>query len=97
MIKITKKKKTKSKKWNRAHEFMRKKSNRKGVGHPVYVYGKKSRSYKYLLFTHKPPENEDEDFECLKHNIDSDKDGKEPTYVKKNFLIDRHNAFDPPG
>ena len=96
MIKISQKKKTKPTKWNRTHEFQRKKSNRKGVGHPVYIYGKRARSFKYLLFTHKPPEGEEADFDLLKHNIDPDMDGKEPSYVRKKYLVDRHNAFEAP-
>ena len=39
-------------KWNRSHEFKKKKSSRREVGHPVYVYGKRGRNYKYLTFTH---------------------------------------------
>ena len=94
MIHISKKKvKTK---WNRAHEFKRKKSNKNGVGHPVYVYGKNKRSFKYLLFTHKVPEGKDDDFELLNHNIDPEEDGIKPTYIKKHYEVNRHNAFEEP-
>lgn len=90
---MTKKKQT-PRKWNRAHEFKRKKSNKSGVGHPVYIYGKSSRSYKYLLFTHKIPDGEPEDkFERLKHNIDPDEDGVRPSYMKKQYEINRKDAF----
>ena len=92
---IIAKKKNKSN-WNRAHQFKRKKSNKKGVGHPVYVYGENKRSFKYLLFTHKIPENEEDHFEQLKHNIDPNEDGMRPTYVKKQFEINRRNAFEDP-
>ena len=86
-------KKNKSK-WNRSHKFMRKKSNRSGVGHPVYVYGNNKRAYKYLLFTHNPPEGREEEFELLKHNIDPQEEGLRSSYVKKQFQIDRFNAFE---
>ena len=92
MIKIAKKKAPT--KWNRAHEFKRKKSNKNGVGHPVYIYGKNRRSYKYLLFTHKIPDGElEENFERLKHNIDPDEDGIYPSYMKKQFETNRKDAF----
>ena len=82
------------KRWNRAHFFQRKKSNRKGVGHPVYVYGTSGRLYKYLLFTHNPEEGKEEEYVKLRHNIDS-KD-PEPSYLKMKHSIDPMNAFDPP-
>lgn len=82
--------------WNRTHEFKREKSNKKRVGHPVYVYGKNKRSYKYLLFTHKVPEGQEDDFELLKHNIDPNEDGIKPSYMKKEFGVKRHTAFEDP-
>ena len=83
-----------SKKWNRTHFFKRKKSNKKGVGHPVYVYSSNKRSYKYLLFTHKIPDDDNpENYVLLNHNIDRDKDGIEPTYMKKHFEVNRYTAF----
>lgn len=87
-------KKTKPK-WNRTHKFMRRKSS-KLVGHPVYVYGQNSRNYKYLTFTHTPEKGKEGDYEELKHNIDPDKEGIEPTYVKKKFEVNRHDAFREP-
>lgn len=93
MIKIPKKKTPT--KWNRAHEFKRKKSNKNGVGHPVYIYGKNKRSFKYLLFTHKIPDDApDGSFVQLKHNIDPDKDGVEPTYMKTQHETNRRDAFE---
>ena len=89
-------KKTKTTKWSRTHEFKRKNSNKKGVGHPVYVYGKSKRSLKYLLFTHKPPEGEDDAYEKLIHNIDPDEDGIKDSYVKKQYETSRYDAFKPP-
>ena len=95
MIKIAKKKAFT--KWNRTHFFKRKKSNKKGVGHPVYVYGSNKRLYKYLLFTHKIPEDDNpENYELLKHNIDPDEDGIKPSYMKKHYEINRYNAFEEP-
>lgn len=81
--------------WNRVHFFKRKKSNEK-VGHPVYVYGKSKRTYKYLTFTHSPEQGREHEYEQLKHNIDPDKDGQELSYVKKKFEVNRHDAFRDP-
>ena len=74
---------------------MRRKST-KLVGHPVYVYGQNGRSYKYLTFTHKPEKGKEDDYKELKHNIDPDKDGFEPTFVKKKFEVNRRDAFREP-
>ena len=79
-------------KWNRVHEFKKRKSG-EYVGHPVY--GKNKRAYKYLTFTHKPEEGKENDYHKLKHNIDS-KEKDKPTYVKKTFGVNRYNDFDPP-
>ncbi len=83
------------KKWNRSHEFKRKNSTKREVGHPVYVYGKRGRTYKYLTFTHKPEEGKEQDYEKLKHNIDPH-EKSEPTYVKKKYQINRDDAFRAP-
>ena len=48
------------------------------------------------MFTHNPPEGQENDFELLKHNIDTAKDGIESTYMKKRFEVNRHNAFEDP-
>ncbi len=72
----------KTKKWNRAHYFGRKKSTSRQVGHPVYVYGTSGKYRKYLTFTHTP--TNEKDFERLQHNIDPEEDGKRYSYVKKN-------------
>ena len=81
-------------KWTRAHFFKRKKSNRKGVGHPVYVYGKSGRDYKYLLFTHKPKKGEEDDYVKLKHNIDPK--AAETVYMKKSYQVNHDSAFREP-
>ena len=74
---------------------MKRKSSRL-VGHPSYIYARRGRVYKYLLFTHKPPEGEEDKFELLNHNIDPEKDGFEPSYVKKIYSISRDDSFVPP-
>lgn len=76
------KKQAKPRKWNRAHFFKRKKSTKRQVGHPVYVYGKSGRYYKYLTFTHTPERGKEKDYEKLRHNIDPKEDAK-ATYVKR--------------
>lgn len=85
MIKIASKKKIP---WKSVNRFKKRKSTKK-VGHPVWVYKKRGRFYKYLTFTHTP--TNDDDFEELKHNIDPD--DKEKCYVKKQFEINHSNAF----
>ena len=82
-------------KWNRSHEFKKKKSSRREVGHPVYVYGKRGRNYKYLTFTHKPEEGKENDYEKLKHNIDPNEKDRD-TYVKKKYDVSVSRKFDPP-
>ena len=59
------------------------------VGHPVWVYRKRGRSYKYLTFTHKP--TNDADFEKLSHNIDPS--DKSDCYIKKQYSITDVKAF----
>ena len=86
------KKKTKAK-WHKAHEFKRKKSTRRNVGHPSYIYAKRGRDCKYLTFTH-TPENES-DYVKLKHNIDPEEENV-PVYMKKQYSISSHSAFRPP-
>ena len=72
-------------KWNRAHEFARKKSTHRQVGHPVFVYGKSGKQRKYLTFTHKPEEGKENDYEKLLHNIDADDTAD--CYVKKKYDV----------
>ena len=91
---MAKKQKGPKKKWNRAHFFLRQKSNKERVGHPVYVYGTSGRVYKFLLFTHTPEEGKESEFIKLRHNIDS-KDPKD-SYMLKKFRTSRDEAFDPP-
>ena len=84
-IKITKKKKTP---WKSVNKFKKRKST-KYVGHPVWVYRKRGRTFKYLTFTHKP--TNDTDFEKLRYNIDPTDNS--PCYVKKQFETNHSNAF----
>lgn len=81
-------------KWNRAHEFARKKSTPRKVGHPVYVYGKRGRRRKYLTFTHKPEEGKEDDYEQLLHNIDPD--DPRDCFLKKKYDVSVEEKLDPP-
>ena len=89
------KKKTPKLKWNRRHEFARKKSTRRQVGHPVYIYGQRGRDYKYLTVTHKPEEGKENDYEKLKHNIDPNEHDRH-SYLKKKYSVSPDRSFDPP-
>ena len=86
----------KSKKWNRTHYFARKKSTSRQVGHPVYVYGRNGNYRKYLTFTHTPETGKENDYEELKHNIDPEKDGKEKSYVRKQYSFSHEDSLRPP-
>ena len=82
---------TKQSPWKSVNKFKKRKSSRT-VGHPVWVYKKRGRSYKYLTFTHKP--TNDNDFEKLRYNIDPD--DTRACYVKKQFEINDRDAFKDP-
>lgn len=88
--------KKKNRKWNRAHYFARKKSTPRQVGHPVYVYSTNKRKRKYLVFTHKPEQGKETDYEQLLHNIDPDEDGILDCYVKKNYEISMETQLRSP-
>ncbi len=81
---------SKQKPWKSVNKFKKRKST-KTVGHPVWVYRKRGRSYKYLTFTHKPVEGYENDFEKLLYNIDPS--DKRPCYVKKQYEINDRDAF----
>ena len=87
MIRITKKKVTP---WKSVNKFKKRKSTKK-VGHPVWVYKKRGRAYKYLTFTHKPENGQENNYERLHYNIDPL--DKEPCYVKKQHEINDRDAF----
>ena len=87
-------KKTK-RKWNRAHFFQRKKSDKRKVGHPVMVFGTSGKYYKYLTFTHQPVEGKEDDFVKLKYNIDENELDKD-SYVKKRSDISPSRKFRNP-
>lgn len=89
------KKKQKSS-WNRRHEFARKKSTRRQVGHPAFIYAQRGRNYKYLAVTHTPELGKESDYELLKHNVDPDMDGKEPSYLKKKYSVSPDHSFERP-
>ncbi len=82
-------------KWNRAHFFQRKKSTKEHVGHPAYIYQTRGRNYKYLIFTHKPKEGDEGNYEELKHNIDPDEKDRK-SYVKKTPAVSRSDVFEAP-
>lgn len=77
-----------NKSWKSVNRFKKRKSS-KTVGHPVWVYKKRGRAYKYLTFTHKP--TNDTDFEKLLYNIDPD--DKTDCYIKKQFEVNDRDAF----
>ena len=80
--------------WNRSHEFARKKSTKREVGHPVYVYAKSGNKRKYLTFTHKPETGKEANYEKLKYNIDAQ--SNEPCYMKKTHDVAHQNKLNPP-
>lgn len=92
---MSREKNKQTRKWTRAHEFKRKKSTPSKVGHPVYVYGKSGKNSKYLVFTHKPKDGDETNYEKLNHNIDPDETDKD-TYVKKRFEVSRSDALRNP-
>lgn len=84
---MTNKKKTP---WKSVNKFKKRKST-KSVGHPVWVYRKRGRSYKYLTFTHTPEKHKENDYEKLRYNIDPE--DKRDCYVKKQYEINDRDAF----
>ena len=87
-------KKTK-RKWNRTSKFKRKESNDRKVGHPVLVFKTSGNDYKYLTFTHKPVEGEENNFVKLKFNINENEVGKD-SYVKRRADISPSRKFRNP-
>ena len=87
------------KKWNKVHFFKRKKSTRRQVGHPSYVYqtsGKEpNRIFKYLTITHSPEKGKEDQYEKLQHNIDP-KEQSKSSYLKKAFSRAPENSFQEP-
>lgn len=92
---MSNKKNKQTRKWNRAHEFKRKKSTPNKVGHPVLVYGKSGRFSKYLVFTHTPKDGDEDNYEKLGHNIDPNETDRN-TYVKKQSETSRSDALREP-
>ena len=78
-------------KWNRAHYFARKKSTKRQVGHPVYVYGKRGNKRKYLTFTHTPEKGKEMDYEKMSHNINPD--DKRACYIKKQYSFSHEDKL----
>ena len=65
-------------KWNRAHEFSKRKPTKSTSGHPAFIYGKSGRQRKYLAFTHSESTKGIKN-EKLKVNIDG---SDEPCYLR---------------
>ena len=89
------KKKKNSRKWNRTHTFSRQKSNHDRVGHPALVYGESGPYRKYLLFTHKPEEGKEDEYEKLKHNIDPEETDRD-SFVKKRYYVSHQDSLIAP-
>lgn len=77
-------------KWNRAHEFSKRKKTKSTSGHPAYVYGKSGRQRKYLAFTHSPTTHGVKN-EKLKANIDG---SDEPCYLRTIPLYAKDTDFE---
>lgn len=60
-------------KWNRTHEFSKRKATKSTSGHPAFIYGKSGRKRKYLAFTHSETTKGVKN-EKLKVNIDGSSD-----------------------
>lgn len=82
--------KKKIKKWNRAHEFSKRKPTKTTSGHPAYIYGKSGRQRKYLAFTHSPTTKGKANVK-LKANIDGSKDD---CYLRTQPLYAFDNDFE---
>lgn len=79
-------------KWNRAHEFSKRKPTKTTSGHPAYVYGKSGRQRKYLAFTHSET-TKGLNNEKLKVNIDG---SEEPCYLRTIPLYATVEQFEIP-
>lgn len=88
---MAKKKRTK---WNRQHQFKRKKSSKNGVGHPAYIYAQSVRNYKYLSFTH-DVETDGVLNVPLQHNIDPDEKNKRSYMLPRHFVGSKEHFQDP--
>ena len=83
-------KNNKRKKWNRAHEFSKRKRTKSTSSHPAFIYGKFGRQRKYLAFTHSPTTKGLKN-EKLKVNIDG---SNEPCYLRTTPLYAKDNEFE---
>lgn len=83
-------KKVKGRKWNRAHEFSKRKPTKSTSGHPAFIYGKSGRQRKYLAFTHSPSTNGVQN-KKLKVNIDG---SNEDCYLRTIPLYAKDNDFE---
>lgn len=76
-------------KWNRAHEFSKRKPTNSTSGHPAFIYGKSGRQRKYLAFTHSATTKGVKN-EKLKVNIDG---SNEPCYLRTVTLYAKDDDF----
>ena len=84
-------------KWNRKHEFKKKKSTKRAVGHPVYVIATNRNNSKYLTFTHKPEVGKEKEYTMLNHNIDPEEDKKGiRSFVKNKLDVSRTSKLREP-
>ena len=84
--------KPKPKRWIRHHHFKKRRSNKKGVGHPAYIFVQSGNLNRYLMFTHDEKDNFPDKVELM-HNIDPDDKSGKPSYVLPYYLEDHDNAF----
>lgn len=84
--------KKRGRKWNRTHEFSKRKPTKSTSGHPAYIYGKSGRQRKYLAFTHSETTNGAKN-EKLAVNIDGT---NEPCYLRIIPLYATVDKFEEP-
>ncbi len=89
VIKAAKKNKSK---WNRAHEFSKRKPTKSTKGHPAYIFAKSGQKRKYFAFTHSAT-TDGKDNISLKKNIDGSED---KCYVRPKFLMANEDKFEKP-
>ena len=90
VIKAAKKNKSK---WNRAHEFSKRKPTKSTKGHPAYIFAKNGRVRKYFAFTHSAT-TDGKDNIRLKKNIDIT--DKKDCYIRQIPLQARDDEFEKP-
>lgn len=79
-------------KWNKAHEFQKRKKTKNEEGHPAYIYKKSGNQRKYVAFTHSPT-TDGKDNEILDKNIDGSEDD---CYAVPTPKIAKVDTFEKP-